>query len=217
MERVPKSTQVRFKMPHLYRNDLQAIENILKHELHAKTFKVRIKNLEYNSVDEISKGHDPMNELLVETRDPYLSINLNGYSATLYCENDDIASVGAILKIREIISRGERPWRFFNTQGWWPSFIVGVFSGLLVARAFFAAINGQKILSFVYLIPPFSLLIWDILYHGWSLKTFSTVEFIDRKEVSFFWIRKKDDILVAVISVVLGAILGIIGTLILHT
>src|SRR5262249_43462987 len=143
MKKASKSIVLNFKMPRLYRDDLVAIEHVVKNELQARDFRLTLGDYEYSSVEEIEKDHEPTNSLRIETRYPHLTLELGNLSARLYCVDSGITSLGAVTKIEQLVRRCERPWRYFGgPNNFVPSLFLCVVFGLVCVAGLIAISNG---------------------------------------------------------------------------
>lgn len=199
-------------MPHLFVDDLAVIEKILRDELHVRTFVIETTGYRYNSVSEIDNQNDPVVRLNITTHEPHIVINFNEHGASLYVSEDTIETLGAVSKIEEIIRKGERKTRWLNAQ-LAPGFLgasVVVFPIVITlsfkTRFFLAA--------YFCIVIFFLIIVWGRKSYNSQLREFCRVEFIKKKDRTSFWIRKKDDILLAVISAFLGTIFGVVMTVV---
>lgn len=211
MKKIIQSYSQDFKMPHLYREDLKKIEQIISDELEAQKYKIECGGYEYESIDEIPNDTSSANEFSIKTYHPYIDLEFNKYNSRLYAGGDDLKMTGAIKKVEEIIQNKERKvlW-FFSQIAFWiaPYLFIGpliVLVGLIKKGAAFHMIGFLLLLSL-------SSAIWLWISYYNRLKTFSIIEFINKKDRHNFFTRNKDQI----ILLVMGAIVGAIATVIIQ-
>ncbi len=181
-----------FKMPHLFREDLESIENIIK-SLSPK-YELETKDFEYNSVQEISKDIDPVNNFHIKMFDPYVSIDFSKNDACIYTSDDDVKTIGVVKKITDIILKRERKclYYFSSLSTYLPSILFFLtFLGKEV-------IKSNKILFLANFVLLFAVAWWIFGFYV-RLYNFSVVEFAYRKNKSNFFDRNKDQIIVGII------------------
>ena len=215
MQKLSESTQIEFKMPHLYKDDLEAIEKILQEELHTRSFSIEAGGYHYDSVREIDNQNAPVTELKIETHEPYITINFNKHSANLFISDSEVNTLGAASKIEQIIERRQRNFRWTNAKlaTWLSGGVTVIF--LLAFTTNFS--SKHLFATSIYFVGFILSCIWIYSSYHQSLKQYCKVEFVESINRTSFWIRKKDDVLVAVISTFFGAILGVLGTLFVQT
>lgn len=209
MKKKSKNYSQNFKMPHLFREDLEEIENVLK-ELTIREYKVETKDFEYKTVQEIPISNDPVNDFHIHAYDPYISLDLNNFSARIYASDDDIKTIGIVKKITDIISKRERKslWYLSNLSTW----LAPIF--FIVPPQIWAKLDEKKIqpnkiwLVILAIVFVLSVIWWTIGYLA-SLKKYSLIEFTYKKNKTNFLTRNKDQIVVGIIV----AIISIITTL----
>ena len=194
-----------FKMPCLFREDLENIEEIIKKELNPGEYKLDLGSFEYQEVKEILENIDPINELHIQTSSPCISIDFTKFSSRIYVGDDDIKTVGAVKKITDIILKKERRWlwRFSKSAEWLPPLL---FFSIIQLLAWDSARASSWFIIVIILIL---LVIWWIIGYQSSLKKFSIIEFGYKKNKSNFFIKNKDTIIVNII-VALTSILATI-------
>lgn len=209
MKKRPQNFSQDFKMPHLFREDLEDIENIIK-DLSPREFKFETKDFEYNSIQEISKDFMVVNDFHVQTQSPYISIDFRGSSARIYSGDDDIKTIGVVKKIADIISKRERVflWYLSNSA---PFIVPALFFSFILLLA--STVHKEVKPSVVwYIIVSTAFLLsglWGVIGIRSTLKNFSLIEFVYRKNKPSFFLRNKDQIIVGIIV----AIISVVATL----
>lgn len=208
MKQISKSIRKDFKMPLIYLDDLEAIEEVLKGNS-VRDFKIKTSDFEYDSVSEINSNQKHTNELSISARDPYISVDFNKYSTYLYASESETKTVGIVTKIAEIIKKRERKLRWFSAKiSVWlagPLFVIA-FGILVKVRE-----KGVEEVRWIGPVILALIIIWWALDYRHSLHLFSDIAFIRRDEQKSFFVRKKDEIILVIITVILTSVLTIIA------
>lgn len=210
MKKKSQSFSQNFKMPHLFREDLEELENIIK-DLSPRQCKFETKDFEYNSIQEISEKAMARNDFHIQMYDPYISIDFCKTSARIYSSDDDIKALGIVKKMSVIIEKRERKslWKLSKLSNFLAPILI--WSPFILMMFFSKEIIKLNIVLFVItvLITWFMAIIWwMVAYHAY-LKNFSFIEFVYKKNKSNFFTRNKDQIIVGIIV----AIISIVATL----
>lgn len=196
------------KMPQLYRNDLEAIERVIKEELKPREYKLETKEYEYDSLELIPEDAEPVTDFRIQTSGPYISVELNRFSARVYAGNDDINTTGALTKILGILSKRERKVLF------WSQKIAMLFAPILFAVSMPTLTTTNEITSVMHWIVAISVpliaVFWWLVSVYSSMYKFSTITFISSKKSPGFIKRNRDQILVGLIVGIPVAIVGFI-------
>ena len=198
MEKKTQSFRQDFKMPHLFREDLETIETIIK-DLPAQKFKFETIDFEYETVQEISRDTETVNDFRIDVRDPDIQLNFTNSSAEIYASNDDIKTRGIVGKIIDIISKRERKylWYFWKLTDWLP--LVFIFSTLLLLLQ-----NLRLFFLFFFFVVSIACVI--AVYR--SLHSFSIIEFDYKKNRVNYFVRNKDQIILLLIGTVFGVVVS---------
>ena len=195
---------VEYKNPvHLFRDELLAIETILKQDLAGRDFKVSFDNFDSEDISSISTDQKPSNDLSFHINNPYFSLEVRQYSSRLYAAKDSLQIRGAISKIEEIFnmtirkSEKVRRWIFRGMYG------LSIFSGTFLMLALWGDIeilknifSSSKIISLMFIALPFLCLVsWFQMMR--PLKPI--IEFGMRNNRKNFWDRNRDQIYVGLI------------------
>src|ERR1035437_7693836 len=108
-----------FDMVHLFRDDLEKIEHILKDELKAEKFTISTSGYEYNSISEIQSDSMSTNDLVIQTSQPYVCITLEKASAQLYFAENSLAEEGAFSELSNILKDRQRDFVHNMTRPWY--------------------------------------------------------------------------------------------------
>ena len=197
-----------YKMPHLYRNELNKIEEIIK-ELKPRDYKIISSAYEYENINEIPSEIGPLFELEIKTYDPYINIEFRKYEASIYLSNNDLISSGAFSKIDKILTKSERKLFWFPTSNILVPMVLGGIIGQLISRGLPVEPNFLKIF---YLFVGILLTIYLFISFKTAFRNFSIIETIQKRERKSFLENNKDQL----ILITIGAAIGAIATFILE-
>ncbi|OGS34895.1 MAG: hypothetical protein A2474_07905 [Elusimicrobia bacterium RIFOXYC2_FULL_34_12] len=203
MKKMNQSFSQNFKMPHLFREDLEKIEDVIK-ELSPHRYGFEIKDFEYETIQEIPEDTETLNNFKIQTYDPYISLNLNNFSASIYSNSNDIKVIGAIKKIIDIILVRERKFRWFLAKKSW---LLLVAFEIIYAVIIILLCSVRKIIFLNAIFPLlFIAFIWSIISWNLSIRNFSITEFIYQKNKSNFFKKNKDQIILMVFAAIIGSL-----------
>lgn len=209
------------KSVHLFREDLLAIESILKQDLSGQDFKIVFDKFDSESVSSIPTYQKLSNDLSFHVNNPYFSIEVCRYSSRFYASENSLKIMGAIKKIEEIfdtaLHKSEKVRQWIGRSMYGLSILTGSFLAVTfllddvekLKNIFFSS----KIVSFMLFVLPFLCLIsWFQMI--WPLNPI--IEFEMRNNRKNFWERNKEQIYVglivgvpvAIVSFVLGILTG---------
>lgn len=210
MKKKTQSTSEDFKMPHLFREDLEEIENILK-EISPREYKLESQNFEYTNIKEIPKDLDAINEFHIQAYPPYISIDFNTNGARIYAGDDDIKTMGGIKKIADIISKRERKhlWHLSRLANWFAPILIWI-PVYLVMFVDEETVKPNKILIFSSVLLSLIGIIWFIVGFRLKLYNFSLIEFTYKKEKLNFFMRNRDRIIVGIIIAIVSVLLTLL-------
>jgi hypothetical protein len=166
-----------FKTPHLYRDDLKAIEKVIREDLKPKRYSLACKGFEFDGIDDIPADIDHAGVLVIHTYSPWLRLKFARSWAELYSGDDGSGVDDAVRKIAFIVSKCERRWLWaFCKYSTWLAPLVG-FGSLAVALGLIAL----DVLAMHSLYLVVWLLIWVSLWwafgHHYSVYSFSRIDF----------------------------------------
>jgi len=190
----------------VYCDDLESIEAILKSE--AENLKVEAEGYQFDSVAEASEylRDRVIRKLELKAYTPHVSVELDSVQARLYVGASTNAGAGLFHRIDQILRRARRRC--------WPLYTFPFVWGLIVASN--ALVAAVLLLAAGVVIPVIALgVAWTVWVGYIRLKRHSTI-LPGHRGAPGFWTRKKDDVLLAVVSAVVGAILAIGGTLLVQ-
>ena len=207
MKRKKQQFNENFKMPYLFREDIENIEKIIKEELNSNNYKLESEFFEYQKVEEIPSDENSLNQFIIRTYSPYIIINFTKNNASIYAEDDDIKTTGAVKKIIDLIHKRERKFL------WYSSKIGQIFAGVMLTLSILSLFlkylfNSEWEYAIIIIILS---IIWIVIILFVEEYKFSVIEFTHKRNRSNFFHRNKDkigvNIIVAIVSLLIGWIL----------
>ena len=104
MKKIYRHSSKFYKPVRLYRDDLDAIFNIFKHE--TKSFKILIGDYElddYNDIEDLKDKY--LTNLDIRSTEPNISLSFTDRTISIHLDNNDVLSLGCCHKIEEILSQ----------------------------------------------------------------------------------------------------------------
>lgn len=216
-----ETISIEYKKPiHLFRDDLLAIESILKQDLSGSNLKITFDNFDSENISSIPIDQKLSNNISFHIYKPYFSVEVRRFSSEFYAAEDSLQVRGAIDKIGEIfdsaVLRSVKVRRWISRSMYGLSIFSGVFLGAALlgdAEILKEVLSSSKIISFMFVALPFLCLFsWSQM--TWPLKPI--IEFEMRNNRKNFWERNKEQIYVglivgvpvAIVSFVLGILTG---------
>lgn len=132
-------------------------------------------------------------DLKIQGYEPYVSLELSAIGARAYISEDSLEQRGVVSKVREILHR-QRKAR--------PGLLVDLASGLLIAVGVWQIIEKAYLLGLPLVVAALGLFAFSVRLR---LKNTVVVYSKSRADTKGFLQRKKDDVLLAIISAALGA------------
>lgn len=209
MKRVEKVQQHELRFCRVYKEELQEVIDLMT--VNGEKPTLESGDYEFDSVEELFSylGEDGNDKIDISRRQPAIDLTSSGYkSATIRCLGSDDVSLALFQRVVNALRHCERrtPLR---AQPW--------SVGVTTALTFVGIYNAQHHLGSWIAAPYVGLAVISAGLTVWLFKVQGrrdTLFFgVSRSAQKSFWQRKRDDILVAVISAFLGGILGVIGTL----
>lgn len=211
MEKIIKSYSEDFKPVTLFLDDLEDIVGIFKEVSN----KVEIIADEYklDDSDEFSKLRKEMvDSLIIRSLEPWISLSIEYVDSNIYLDQDTALSRGILEKVKEILKRRRRRFSWLSRDN-----LVGVFFSLFSLVLFFLIYKGISQKSFLYILLGIFDLLFGSLFIRFCVKLGRNIIYLKRHaESKSFWKRRKDEIIIAVISAIVGAVVTIIGIKIFH-
>lgn len=212
MKKKTQSFKQDFKMPHLYREDLEEIEAVMK-IISPRLYKLETKDFEYTSIQDIPKDALTVSNFHIQTLDPYISIDFENFSSRIYSnDEDDIKTLGAIHKITGIIEKRERRslWRSSKLSTFLAPVVI--LSPFLLMEFYSKEIIKSNAVLFVILISVALIMgtVWFVIGYRATLKNYSVIEFTCKKNIPNFFARNKDQIIVGIIVAIMTVVLTVL-------
>jgi len=179
----------------LFYDDIEEIYEILKAA--NNEVKIEADNYEIESLDEILTIKKPFfTNLQISIRNPYVSINFKNNEIWLYASEDTAIQRGLYEKLKLLINKKKRLFA--------PLLQNSIFSGLYLGTSFWWFLTKEFTMGLIIIITG---LLWMYLGYKSQFQHFSIIvpEYSNNKPN--FFIRNKDNIILAVISALLGGII----------
>jgi hypothetical protein len=148
----------------------------------------------------------PLGNLKITGRKPYANIDLDRLGASLYVTADEENGSGVFLELDNVLAPRQRRWPILYS-GWfvWTLILLNISSSFIRYNFGWESTIYSAAFSLV-------VLFW-VFWTGFFLIRRSAVINLKRhSERTSFFQRKKDELILAVISLVLGTLIGIFGT-----
>jgi hypothetical protein len=123
-------------MPHLFREDLENIEEIILNDLGPQRYSIETTTHEYSKLAEIPEDSIAQNNCTISSWAPNLTILIGDNSATISTYDDDLKCLGVLEKIKSIILKRERRFLWFVVERC--SLLFAAVVGLFFTRAEFS-------------------------------------------------------------------------------
>ena len=193
-----------FKMPNLFREDLENIELIIKNYLKPSEYKLESESFEYSEVAEIKINPKQINNLRIQTNNPDLFIDLTKKKASIHADDDGVNTVGSIKKMMDIIEKRERKFLWYSSN-------VGMLLILpLMTLSILSLVSLQlvdKLYAIIILVSSIILLVGGLYATEYQ---FSIINFMYKEDKPSFFRRNKDQIGVNVIIAIISFLLGLL-------
>ncbi len=188
MRKIRKSLHRTIKSVTIYREDLEAIEQIAK-DLSSDGFIIRFGEHEYESFKEIPKNTPDTHELQLEFRNPYISIEFSGIETRIYAANENLKAMGGFESIVKVIEHRSHKYRqaivYVGTIIGGPAVVVSLVSlyyFLNEKTTFYAIVSGIFAIIFGY---------WIYYSYQHDIRKNSTIIYSKSSSRSNFFKRKK--------------------------
>ena len=186
-----------FKMPHLFREDIEGIEEIIK-SLSPKDYSIETREFKYGSINDIPDSTKNTSCFRIIMDKPNIFLYLDRWAANLSSNEGDLKVFGAVSKIAEIIAKRERKVLYYSQILF---FLVFILILLFPTRLFVH--DNIRLLEINYTSAFVGVICLALIFKQ-NLKNFSIVEFKGKKDRPNFLSRKKDDIIMLFIGAIIG-------------
>jgi hypothetical protein len=190
----------------LWRDDLERIIAILV--ARGEDVEIIAEEYSFETVAELVHHFGtihPLTVLEIKGQKPYATLDLGRLDARLFVSSRENGS-GVFFELSKVLAAGQRRWPIIYS---WP-FILTLGWGNNVWPLLGKYITGWEFRYAVldWLVISFSWMIWAMFIR---LRRTSVVHLARRSEAQSFSQRNKDQLIVAIISAIVGALLGVAG------
>jgi hypothetical protein len=205
MKKLDQSISQSYLPIKLYLDDLLEVQRILRES--SKDMQLKSSGYSFDSIEEMAStlGKQEVFELEMHSSSPDSRIEFTRLWAKVYVASSAITSAGMFHSIDHVIAKSRRPLSFiYSFYTIWGINIFSIVSTPLAKLFELPFINNLSLGGFV-------VLFWVLFVR---LRRHSTIVLTPRNASRTFWSRNKDEIIIALISATVGALLGILGTVI---
>ena len=222
MKKKEKSHKVELPQVKLFLEDLEAIEDVFNKD--CDKYKIETEDYEYNTIEELKKNErGKLDSIRIFSSKPLIEFSLQKKSAEIFCGKDDTISIGISSKIEKIIGKRVATSKLFSSQKIPQAIFLMIISISLTLFLLYKIIPDFKKISDNYFNEESYFNILNILAVALVILAFFQKYVSERKHSKIyleykshhknFLTRNKDQIILSIISALLGAIFGIIGTI----
>lgn len=202
MDKKKKSYRVELPPLVVYFDEIEEIIDCLK-ELSTE-ISIETENYSLSDISELKEiNKNQINQLEIRSRDPYISVDLGKSSASIYISEDNAAERGVLEKIRLLLERRKRKLAWLAHS----SFLSGATTGASSWFFLFGAMNRDLTLIMQGILLLALGVFWMVFGHKNQFKQYSIIFTSSKEQTPGFLVRKKDDIIVALISGSIGALI----------
>lgn len=207
MKKLRKSIYISLPPVKLYLDDMRNIYDILKNN--CKDVTIKTAEYQLSDVDQLKDvSSNEIHELHLVGKDPYISVNLEPNSTSIYVDEDSTLNVGILSEIKVILSKCQRKIaRVFANPFLSSLVLMLVFFALLIPIGQFT--EGL----FDWILLGFLVLFYILSYvsaYRFQEYSYSTVVLSERREKGNFFVRNKDQILINLLVAVVTILLTIL-------
>jgi hypothetical protein len=172
------------------------------------SYTISTDNFEYDSITELrlNSNEKQTKTLSIKTSNPHIVLEFEPHSARIFISEDTTFTLGLYHQIDFIIKSSQR--LFSITYSY---FFIYAIAPLVQMLAFTSLDNVLPVFI------KYSFLAFWLVWFGRAfyitLFNHSNINLIYKSSISNFFTRKRDDLIIALISGFIGAILGVIGTI----
>jgi hypothetical protein len=208
MKRLSKGKLEKLKPVVLYNDDIHDLVEILNRSF--GEIKIEAASYELEHIQELEKiSGEKINELKIEGQDPHISIELKPYTVSLCINDDTHHQLGAFEEVKQFLNSkcSKFSWLIHSTTI--PAILLGLSLNYIIIVAMEIYELNKNLLAFSILLCLISIA-WIYYAVNSSSNNYSVIYLKkERKDGSFFR-RKKDEIILSLISMTFGAVVSII-------
>lgn len=210
MKRIGKAQNQKLKPVYLFKDDISDLLEIFYRG--CKKVEIEAAGYQLENLQELEKlSNETINELRIVGHAPLISLHFGPSSVYLFIDEDTHHQLGLFEEIKSFVNSKRRKLSWLTQSSLGP--------GLLVGLAFkFIPLNKNELTTYSVLLVS-SMFILAIFWGWWSFHSYFKKYSIiytkrTRKDGSFFQ-RKKDELVLAVISASIGAAITLLVTKVL--
>ena len=207
MEQITKSKRTDLKPLVLYFEDIAKICEILS-EISSE-IEIETEDYKLNNIEEITELSEKIiYSLNISTSNPYVSVDFRPSSASIYISEDNATQRGILDKIKQYLESKQRKLAWLANNSGLAGATLGSSSWFFL---FGIPKNDKYLVSYGILVALLGAF-WSFYGHRNQFRYFSIIFTNSKNDVSSFFTRKKDDIMVAIISAGIGALITYLFT-----
>jgi hypothetical protein len=213
MEKRKRSLFIDLPLVKLYLDDVYAIIDIFKEnnckDIYLQTNEYNVSNFEdLRKVLTMSKHY-----LKIGCKDPYIYLELDRYDARLYAYEDSAINRGILAKIEDIIRRNKRILDNIFNNSWFTGFSCSLIAALMILLVSFS----HGLITWIGIALLIFIFIFTLYYNNRvSTKKYSIIIPIEKLVNKSFFVRNRDKLLVAIVSLIIGTLLTLGTTLLIY-
>lgn len=208
MEKLNKHISKDYLPVKIYLDDLEKIVAVLDDN----SIKYFIETVDYkfdNLTELINAVPDQeLKSIKIDTSNPHMTIEFHQKWAKIYVSVDNMLTTGLFHEIDTIINHSKRFIPFLYSY-----YFVCIINILLLIGNVFMNRNEQLFPEYIVMTLNVISFLWIAYVIYIRLVKHSSIRIIKEEHVSNFFKRKRDDLILVLLSALVGAILGIVGTI----
>lgn len=202
MKIVDKPLKEEYLPVRIFLDDLEAMEELLSKK--NSGYRINVEKFEFSNVKEMLKkyANKTVPNLKISLTNPYVTIEFNKMWTRLYVGSDNNFEAGLFYKLNRIISNTvRRPYFLHSYYFLIPCYIIFEIIILL----------SQGIVYEVVYFSGYVFLVWNLWVVYVRLFKYSEIVLSKRRDKQSFFARKMDEVMVGIITAILGVLATIIA------
>lgn len=192
-----------FKMPNIFRDDLENIEDVIKQELKPQEYKLESESFEYTGMSEIKNELKQIGQFRIQSYSPDMFIEFTPKKAFIHADDDSVNTIGSIKKIMDIIEKRERKFLWYYSN-------IGVLLMLPTMTLSILSLISLHLTDKIYeIVILLSSIIWVVTGLYIAEYQFSRINFIHKENETDFFHRNKDQIVLILFGSIIGAVITV--------
>ena len=206
LKKVTKSISIKIPPIRLFLEDVAAIEEVYKD--YCKGYKIITDEYELDCTEDLRKiEKDKLGQLCFKSSEPYIVVDFYPNRARIYSSDSSIISTGIVSKIRAILAKRTTPLRYFTSIRLVA--VVGV--ALALSWQFFGKIlSNTNELRIIALTVLGIWICWFACAATFENKHYSLIYLKTKSSQKNFFLRNKDQVLLAIFSAFIGAAMTVL-------